>query len=378
MVKRSLSIFFWAIFFFFLMGAVTLVSSFLTQRQKPVSIDLETVELNGPRQALVVKFSQSVRESSLTEKDITLVPTLIHHIEWHNVGQELVILPDENWKLDETYTLSLGPGKTTWWKTISAASFRVTAPKLPHVVSVTPADGMTGVVLGIEDPIRVVFDKSLREFYADFSFSPVIDTVVQNNPEKTVFEILPKGDFKEGQKYDLSITLRWRNEKEDAARPLLLTHFTTLPPKPKTVANTFTTRLTEAKRSTKPQITSGKYIDINLSTQVMTLFEDGQPLDSYVVSSGKRGLETPKGTFSIHNKTPRPWSKLYGLYMPYWQAITTDGKVGIHELPEWPGGYKEGANHLGIPVSHGCVRLGIGPAKRVYDWTEIGTPIVIY
>jgi lipoprotein-anchoring transpeptidase ErfK/SrfK len=33
---------------------------------------------------------------------------------------------------------------------------------------------------------------------------------------------------------------------------------------------------------------------------------------------------------------------------------------------------------LGIPVSHGCVRLGIGPAKQVYEWTEVGTPVIIY
>jgi len=27
---------------------------------------------------------------------------------------------------------------------------------------------------------------------------------------------------------------------------------------------------------------------------------------------------------------------------------------------------------LGHAVSHGCVRLQIGPAKEVYDWTEVG------
>jgi hypothetical protein len=66
------------------------------------------------------------------------------------------------------------------------------------------------------------------------------------------------------------------------------------------------------------------------------------------------------------------------LYMPYWMAITPDGKYGIHELPEWPGGYKEGANHLGRPVSHGCVRLGVGAAKTVYEWASEGTTVVVH
>ena len=59
--------------------------------------------------------------------------------------------------------------------------------------------------------------------------------------------------------------------------------------------------------------------------------------------------------------------------MPFWMQFTGMGH-GIHELPEWPGGYKEGAAHLGIPVSHGCVRLGIGPAQTVYNWADKGTP----
>ena len=90
------------------------------------------------------------------------------------------------------------------------------------------------------------------------------------------------------------------------------------------------------------------------------------------------GMETPQGQFSIYNKTPRAWSKTYALFMPFWMAFLPSGEMGIHELPEWPGGYKEGANHLGTPVSHGCVRLGVGDAKEVYDWAEIGTPIIIH
>ena len=138
------------------------------------------------------------------------------------------------------------------------------------------------------------------------------------------------------------------------------------------------TRLEEAKLYAEPKILTGKYIDISLKFQNMVIFEDGKALDAYQISSGKRGLETPIGTFKIENKSPRAWSAAYGLWMPNWMAILPTGKVGIHELPIWPGGYQEGANHLGTPVSHGCVRLGKGPAKRVYDWAEIGTPVVVH
>jgi len=138
------------------------------------------------------------------------------------------------------------------------------------------------------------------------------------------------------------------------------------------------TRLEEARLYAKPQIMSGKYIDISLKFQNMVTFEDGKVLDAYQISSGKRGMETPTGSFRIENKTPRAWSSAYGLWMPNWMAIVPTGKIGIHELPIWPGGYQEGANHLGTPVSHGCIRLGKGSAKIVYDWADIGTPVIVH
>ena len=155
-------------------------------------------------------------------------------------------------------------------------------------------------------------------------------------------------------------------------------YFETLPPAPETWEKDFALRLDQARRFTRPKISQGKYIDINLSVQIMSIFQDGKLVDSFLISSGKRGMDTPKGTHQIYNKSLRTWSKQYGLYMPYWMAIFPSGKYGLHELPEWPGGYKEGANHLGIPVSHGCVRLGVGAAEKVYNFADIGTPVVVY
>jgi len=119
-----------------------------------------------------------------------------------------------------------------------------------------------------------------------------------------------------------------------------------------------------------------KKIVIDISEQNLKAYEGDKIFLDTKVSTGRIGMPTPLGNFNILSKNPRAWSSKYGLYMPYWMAFTTKGH-GLHELPEWPGGYKEGANHLGVRVSHGCVRLGIGPAKQLYDWAEIGTPVII-
>jgi lipoprotein-anchoring transpeptidase ErfK/SrfK len=131
----------------------------------------------------------------------------------------------------------------------------------------------------------------------------------------------------------------------------------------------------------------GRYIDINLAKQELFLIEGNNLLYTFRISSGIWYLPTPKGTFSIASKSPRAYSAKYGLYMPNWNNFTgtsDDGRslpagdYGIHALPEWPGGQKEGENHIGTPVSHGCVRLNDENAAIVYGWADIGTPVHIH
>ena len=118
-------------------------------------------------------------------------------------------------------------------------------------------------------------------------------------------------------------------------------------------------------------------IQIDLSDQKMYLYEGPDVVGEFLVSTGKRGMETPAGEFMVHGKSDRAWSRMAGLWMPYWMVIIPSVGIGIHELPEWPNGYKEGVDHLGTPVSHGCIRLGVGAAELVYNWSEVGTKVEI-
>jgi len=136
----------------------------------------------------------------------------------------------------------------------------------------------------------------------------------------------------------------------------------------------------EIDRAYNPLSTSTKKlaekIEINLKKQKLVYFVGGQAWKEFTVSSGKSSTPTPKGIFKIANKSKKAWSKAHGLWMPYWLGLDRGG-IGIHELPVWPNGYREGTNHLGTPVSHGCVRLGIGPAQYLYDRVAVGTEVTI-
>ncbi|MBU4332209.1 L,D-transpeptidase [Patescibacteria group bacterium] len=124
-----------------------------------------------------------------------------------------------------------------------------------------------------------------------------------------------------------------------------------------------------------------KYVEIDLSEQNLSYYQDGLLLGRNIVSTGRSGYETPKGEFSILSKNLKAWSKICHLWMPYWMEYYQSPKgwnLGFHELPIWPNGAREGENSLGQKVSGGCIRLGIGPAEELYNWAEIGTPVIIH
>jgi len=135
--------------------------------------------------------------------------------------------------------------------------------------------------------------------------------------------------------------------------------------------------INKAVASGKPVYTEGKYLDIDLSSQTMTLYKKGINKGNYLVSTGSAYYPTPTGEYSINSKSFNAYSAKYGLYMPYWMAFI-GSSYGIHELPETPSGIKEGASSLGVPVSHGCIRLGVGAAARVYQFAPVGTRVFIH
>lgn len=124
-------------------------------------------------------------------------------------------------------------------------------------------------------------------------------------------------------------------------------------------------------------IKNGKYIEVDLSSQRLYIFQNGQRLGSYLISSGSSTYPTPTGRYQVSSKSLNAYSAKYDLYMPYWMAFI-GSRYGIHELPEYANGYKEGQEYLGQPVSHGCIRLGVGAAAAVYNFAPVGTPVIIH
>ncbi len=114
---------------------------------------------------------------------------------------------------------------------------------------------------------------------------------------------------------------------------------------------------------------------VSKSRQRMFALKDGAVKAAWVVSTGRRhkdgGGPTPTMVSRIHNKMRVAHSNRYEVDMRYWNAITSDGRYGIHAT--WPSEYPR----LGTPDSHGCVRLHYADAREFYEMAPVGWPVVV-
>ena len=83
-------------------------------------------------------------------------------------------------------------------------------------------------------------------------------------------------------------------------------------------------------------------------------------------STGKKGRETPLGFWQVRLKKVKGYSRKYdNAPMPFMQMYDAKG-IAFHAGP-----------NPGYPASHGCVRLPLKFAERLYGLTQVGTKVVI-
>jgi len=124
--------------------------------------------------------------------------------------------------------------------------------------------------------------------------------------------------------------------------------------------------------------TNGKYILVDISEQHLYAYENNNLVFSFVASTGINNA-TRTGTFAVQTKLDNAYGATWNIWMPNWLGIYYSGSLenGIHALPILPNGATLWEGYLGRPVSYGCVVLGTGESKLLYDWAEMGTPVEI-
>lgn len=98
----------------------------------------------------------------------------------------------------------------------------------------------------------------------------------------------------------------------------------------------------------------------------MTVYDTNGVFAESPVSTGMKGHSTPMGVFSVIQKHKFHHSNIYsGAPMPYMQRITWSG-VAMHAgvLP-------------GYPASHGCIRMPMAFAVKMWNWTKMGARVIV-
>jgi lipoprotein-anchoring transpeptidase ErfK/SrfK len=109
-------------------------------------------------------------------------------------------------------------------------------------------------------------------------------------------------------------------------------------------------------------ITSTVLIDIDKSTQKMTVSLDGVQQYEWPVSTGLRGYTTPSGNYTARSMNKIWYSRQWdNAPMPHAVFFTKDGHA-IHGTLD--------VKRLGKPASHGCVRLSPENAATLFALVE--------
>jgi lipoprotein-anchoring transpeptidase ErfK/SrfK len=139
---------------------------------------------------------------------------------------------------------------------------------------------------------------------------------------------------------------------------------------------------------------SGKpTVKISLGEQRAYFYRSGQLVGISQLSTGREGLNTPSGHFSIVQKDLNHVSSKYGDYVDDADNVVK-ANVELGKDPKPPGTHFKGApmpyfmrivggvgmhaGYLpGYPASHGCIRMPEFMAENFFKSVSLGTPVTI-
>ena len=110
----------------------------------------------------------------------------------------------------------------------------------------------------------------------------------------------------------------------------------------------------------------GIRILVSLALQRVYVYRGDSLIALSPISSGAAGFDTPVGEFTILEKDADHRSNIYSnAPMPFMLRLTWDG-IAIHA-----------GRNPGYPASHGCVRVPIAFARKLYGITGLGARVIV-
>ena len=107
---------------------------------------------------------------------------------------------------------------------------------------------------------------------------------------------------------------------------------------------------------------AGRHIEADISRQVLALIDGGKVVATYHTSTGAPATPTIIGSFQVYRKDPGT------------------NALGMYKSSYFIRGYAI-HGYISVPAfnaSHGCLRVPMEDASRIYDWVQMGTRVITY
>lgn len=122
-----------------------------------------------------------------------------------------------------------------------------------------------------------------------------------------------------------------------------------------------------------------KLIVADVTTKKMWAFQNGNQVNSWLISAGKPSTPTPLGQFKVYAK----------FTVQDMRGTNPDGTPYFQPHVRWISYFYQGSAVHGVywrpsswfgvnNSSHGCIGLPENQAKWVYDWAPVGTPVIVH
>ena len=130
---------------------------------------------------------------------------------------------------------------------------------------------------------------------------------------------------------------------------------------------------------TPPQgVTSDRWIEVNLYTQTMSVYENNSLVYATLVASGMAPFYTRPGLFKIYKK--KEAETMSGAFeadrSDYYYLEDVPWTMYYDEARALHGAYWR--TRFGFPQSHGCINLSPGDAHWLYDWAKDGEAVYVW
>lgn len=127
----------------------------------------------------------------------------------------------------------------------------------------------------------------------------------------------------------------------------------------------------------KGNVDLAQEIRVNLVEQRLYAYEYGQLAKTFLISSGVAKFPTPPGNYSVQKKIPlKDYVWTYGINNPNNYNLP-NVKWNLQFRSRYYLHYAYWHNNFGTRMSHGCVNMPLEASEWIFNWANLGTPVII-